>query len=181
MAIYSIGQKFIWVFSRLVQKYLNEFFGQPNISIKLKLEEVPTSHFPFYPSNNPLVSVSGISTDVELVSQLRETQTEDLHTYTDLEVRGKGKGGSIRIGVGWIRVNKSNFKFSLIRRSQQKVWTECDLMSSDKSDRNEVAQGRHVNLWKSMTSQKALTAILLRQCKTLSLHQVWQKEGNFSH
>ena len=155
MAIYSVGQKFIWVFSRLVQKYLNEFFGQPNISIKLKLEEVPTTHFPFYPSNNPLVSVSGISTDVELVSQLRETQTEDFHTYIDLEDGGKGKDESIRIGVEWIRVDKSNVKVSLIRRSQQKIWTACDPMSSDKSDRNEVAQGRHVNLWKSKTSQRA--------------------------
>ena len=99
MAIYWVGQKFIWVFSRLVQKYLNEFFGQPNISIKLKLEELPTTHFPIYPSNNLLVSVSGISTDVELVSQLRETQTEDLHTYIDLEDGGKGKDESIRIGV----------------------------------------------------------------------------------
>ena len=74
---------------------MNEFFGQPNISIKLKLEEVPTTHFPFYPMNNPLVNVSGISTDVALVSQLGETQTEDLHTYIDLEVGGKGKGESI--------------------------------------------------------------------------------------
>ena len=100
MAICWVGQKFIWVFSRLVQKYLNEFFGQPNISIKLKLEEMPTTHFPFYPSNNLLVSVSGISTDMELVLQLRETQTEDLHIYIVLEVGGKGKGESIRIGVG---------------------------------------------------------------------------------
>ena len=84
------------------------------------MEEVPTTHFLFYPSNNPLVSVSSISTDVWLVSRLRETQTEDLHTYIDLEVGGKGKGESIRIGVEWIRVDKSNFKVSLIRRSQQK-------------------------------------------------------------